>query len=404
MNVDPRQLRNVVSCLLFLAVLCSCQSEKKTPPNSRATGPDRSSIWSFADLPAPGDTLRPSRTLELLEVGRFGSADGPGWLSEISSVSANDSVLVVGQARACEFVVYSRRGGRNEKNRLGQCGDGPTDFKYIGPTMMRGETLLVIDRQSRRGKWLTQSGAVISSFTFDTTAIPPGNDIRSVSLVRDSILLVNVWQNGHSYRDGAIVPNTPDHPFLKAINRSSSGTAIGALVEGKGVSFFNHGEIREEVACAVPSGPHSSTLVVALNRWMPQLVVLNADSLVKRTPPVLVNRLIPGFPLDVVQSVLTPTSFVARHIEIACGDSLALVTLRMYTDSTSRLAQSAYLLAVDPFTGDFATLEISKQLEAALGSLKGAHGNTFFFGHNTRFGYPQIVEMRLQLKPLAGKD
>ena len=217
---------------------------------------------------------------------------------------------------------------------------------------------------------------------------------------RDSLFIVNVWQHGHAFKNGVVLPNAPDAPFVRAATLNGAATGIRAIVEGSGVSSSNYGEIREETACVVAGNTVRSPRLVPLNRWSAQLVVLNIDSLVKGSPALELNRIVTTVPLAASQSVLRPNSLVAKHLEIACGDELALISIRAYDDSASRLATGAHMVVVVPGMREHGVRFIDSSFVPALGSLKAAHGQSFFFGHDSRFGYPQVVEVRLQLKTI----
>lgn len=176
-----------------------------------------------------------------------------------------------------------------------------------------------------------------------------------------------------------------------------TNTKIGALVEGPGVSTFNYGEIREEPACIVAGTRGRSPRLVSLNRWLSQLVVLNVDSMALDTRAVEINRVLVDVPLDVVPSTRTPNSYVARDIEIACGSEYAIVSFRRYDDSATRLATTAHLVLIQAGSGKHGVRTISSAAPAALGSLKAALGTSFFIAHNSRFGFPQVVELRLRV-------
>jgi len=390
--------RQLVWTLSSLCALCSC-AEGTNSIRQFVTQNKSLSVWSFADLPTPIDSEPARVEFGFEEVGRFGTPDGPGWLSEASTVVANDSVLIVGEARACEFVVFSRK-ERREKHRFGQCGDGPGDFRYTGAIAMLGDRMLITDHRSRRGQFVNQSGMSEKAWSFDSSAIPVGNDMRNIFLWRDSLFIVNVWQHGHAFKNGVVLPNAPDAPFVRAATLNGAATGIRAIVEGSGVSSSNYGEIREETACVVAGNTVRSPRLVTLNRWSAQLVVLNIDSLVKGSPALELNRIVTTVPLAASQSVLRPNSLVAKHLEIACGDELALISIRAYDDSASRLATGAHMVVVVPGMREHGVRFIDSSFVPALGSLKAAHGQSFFFGHDSRFGYPQVVEVRLQLKTI----
>jgi hypothetical protein len=56
------------------------------------------------------------------------------------------------------------------------------------------------------------------------------------------------------------------------------------------------------------------------------------------------------------------------------------------------------LIVVDPVERKQAVKHLTGAQPAALGRIVAAHGSSIFYMHNSRYDYPQIVEMRATVR------
>lgn len=370
-------------------------------PRASAHQPPRSE-WAFSDLPDPTPQAQSDGTIQLTEVRRFGSEDGPGWLGRIWSAAANDSVLVVADNRACEFVVFARRTGR-ELTRFGKCGQGPGQFlqMQIATVALKQDTIVIADRHGARIQYLTYSGASRRTIRLSPSVFSRGTRMRRISWVGDTLMLFTVAQWAHSRHNGVQVPREPNAPFVRAVRvGNDQPMRFGALVEGRGVSQQNWGWERVVAACHTPMS-HSSTqrtagFITAVNDWQSQAAVLSVDSLTRRRPAAVMNRSVPLITgITPFVSNMPPGAKGTTNLEYACSASNGYFELRRYDPkSESGLAIGGWLVAVDPVERRQAVLRLTGAHATALGTLTAAHGNSLFYVHNSRFDYPQIIEMR----------
>jgi hypothetical protein len=362
-----------------------------SPPVESARSP-----WSLADVPEPTDSAGNGYDLELTETARYGTLDGAGAMARVSTVAANDSFVAVSAFRACEIVVFSRRDHR-ERFRFGQCGEGPGDFREVGAMAFHGDPLVVSER-GPRVQYLTPAGSVIHTILLDSAALPNSyRGMRQLAIWRDSMLVATTLQSPNRLER----PFDRGKPYVRVIPGSGRGMRFGAIVDGRGPDERYFGIVRDAAACVVPSGtPQGTATVVAMHRWNAQLVALELDSLARRRPAVRLNRVLTSVPIRATESKDVPNMMFAPPIDIACAGELALGSSRWFNlpDSSGTLASDAYLIAVHPATGRHGVRHITaRDRTEALGGLLAGHGDVFFVGHNTRYGYPQLVEMRVRL-------
>ncbi len=299
--------------------------------------------------------------------------------------------------QGCEVVAFSRA-TQKELARFGRCGEGPGEFRNPGAIAFRGDTVVIADRRGRRLQFLSLLGVPYSQVALDTLMMLGANHIQALHWWRDSILITTNYLQSHQYRDGKIVPRHASQPYVRALNaRNFTRVLFGAIVEGTAVSESTYGEQREMAACVVAGKSHSDARLVAINQWTPQLAVLALDSMARGSDAVQVNRRLPQFPLTVMQSNIRLGSMIGLAFHGACSDSVAIFSYREYTDTTSNFAQSARLVAITPSNAHHYVMRTMGGDEAALGHLVAAHRDAIFFSHNSRYGYPLIVEMRLRL-------
>jgi hypothetical protein len=403
----------------------SASTSSRVPATGSSTGTDRSrrplyepstlvstlqaaprGEWVFADLPDPTPQRESDGTIELIEVRRFGAENGPGWLGRIDGAAANDSVVVVADTRACEIVVFARRSSR-EIARFGKCGQGPGEFQQINTVALKQDTIVVADRNGARLQYLANAGTVLRTVRLAPSVLPRVARLQRISWIGDTLMLLSVMQGGHragSNGDGA---RDPAAPFVRAVPVGDQlATRYGVIVEGRAVGKQSFGQMRETAACHIPSanssaGPEAGGFIVASNEWHAQTAVLDVDSLARQRPSLVLNHTVPSVtghvPLD---SKLMPGSKETSSYDFACSATAGYFESRRNDDPApeSRLATSGWLIVVDPVERKQAVKHLTGAQPAALGRIVAAHGNSIFYMHNSRYDYPQIVEMRATVR------
>lgn len=390
------------ACALSLGAACSGDPDSQRT-GGQAARSDTRSPWSFADFPEPSDSTPVTDTLIFDEVGRFGAEDERGWMAGVDRAAVNTNWLAVSAWRACEIVVFSRT-TRQQRSRFGQCGDGPGDFENLGGMQWKGDTLLVSDRFGRRLQYLTLDGVVARTVVFDTVAVPENvSNIDGIEVATDSSLLLLLSHSGHHSRAGTVLARNPTSPFVREVPLSGHGRRYSAFVDGLGVSQHSYGDVLEVPACVLPrTTDGGARVLVGYNPWRVQLVALPINPSDDRARMPLLNWVATGFDSGPIRDTKQPLRMIAASPDFACGQSLALSSDRRWTDpdSTVRLSNEVTLLGVNPRTQRKAMLRLrDSSIPVLHGRLLTAHGDSFFFGHNNRFDYPQVVEVRVRMQP-----
>lgn len=352
------------------------------------------SAWSLVDVPEPSDTTPSSGEFRVSEIARYGSEDGPGWLAGIHTAAASERWLAISTFRSCEIVIFSREDQR-EVSRFGQCGEGPGDFRNHQAMTWKADTLAVADQYGRRLQLFSLAGKFIRAVRIDSSVTPEmASAVSGLWALADTAWVVAVSHAAHGYSGGRVVPRDAGKAFFRIIDAKGAPIGLGRLVEGEGPRTRSFGDDRRIPSCILSSG---GTLVgIGFNHWRSQVVVFRLPS-GDVDQPVVLNRLTRDYPIGAFQSASLPPRMVSHIPDIACGESLVLLSSRRWTSSgENRLPNEAFLMVVDPVAKRHAVAMIDESNPLLLGKLVAANGASFFFAHGDRFGYPLVVELRIR--------
>ena len=355
--------------------------------------------WHFADLPAPQLVRPPVGTIELREVGRFGSEEGGDWLSNIGSLAVSDRVLVVSTPRTCEFVVFSRD-RRTALSRFGRCGEGPDEFDAPAAIALHGDTLIATDRRGTRIRWLSLTGRTIREHRIDPPLAPSAERWTFVQPLGDSALVLAAALDAHDRRGGRIKPRDSAGHYLRVWIPGHDTAQVTLFRDGPGVVAENYGYERTTDLCV---GRFSSgTLhLTAWNDWTDQTVSLDLPMLATGRVRAIQNVSM-GLAERTPQLDDQKPSRTAPNglINVACGTPYAVSNHRWWKPGSNHQGPPTDgRLTVYDHRGPVAMLNSDQRTPVLMTRLWGAHGDSFFFGSSVDFEYPMIVEMKLRRIP-----
>lgn len=400
-----RDARGVVSALaggafgwLLIAgpvLLAGCSvAPNDNAATTRETGRSR---WHFADLPVPVSSSSPTGTVFLIETGRFGSADGADWLSNVGSIAVSDRVLVVATPKTCELVVFERS-SRKVVNRFGSCGEGPDEFDRPSAIALHGDTLVVTDRRGVRVRWLSLEGRSIREARIDPPLAPSGERWTFVAPMGDSGLLMGAALESHDRRGGRIMLRDATGHYLRAWFPGRDTSLVAVLRDGPGVADENYGYERSSTICA---GRFSSGVshVSAWNDWIDQTVSLDLNALATGRVVVLQN-VSQGFSERTAKldDYAPPRMASNGLVDAACGLPHSMSNHRWWrSGAPMRGRPTDGRLTVYDDAGAVATMSTDQQSPVLMTRLLGAYRDSFFFGSSVDFEYPLVIEMKLRV-------
>lgn len=366
-------------------------------PESQAATRGKSP-WSFGDVPEPTDRTAGVGSLTLTEIGRFGTEEGPGWLASLHTAAVSRAWLASSAFRSCEIVVFDRS-TRKERARFGQCGGGPGDFNQLGAMLWRNDTLVISDRYGRRLQFFSLDGVLYRTVIVDSSVVPESaNGIRQLAPASDTSLFVVIAHAANRLVKGTVVAPYHRAAYVREIGPSGRDLGFSALEDGEGPRQLSFGMVRNISACvtATPNRP-SSFLLFGINRWRSQIVELDVDAHRSGREAVRMNRVLTEVPIGAFRSDQKPPRMTSHSMDLGCGQRLVVGSYRRWThpDPDNRTPTQAYLVGISPVTGQHTVRHVRDDFPAALGKLLAAHGDSFFFGHSDRYGFPRIVEVRI---------
>lgn len=367
--------------LAALLALAGCRGEAE----------DARREWTYADLPMPTVVDTPvDGSFGFVEVGRYGTLDGPAILGAIGAVAVDERYVAVADPFACEVVLFSRQ-TREPLSRIGRCGSGPGEFKRVGGIALRGDSLLVFDDGSLQVAMLGPDGQQHRRLDLLDEKLTTAWPVPKVDALQGNTFVLHGGVNPQRK-----FPGFAGHHWMVSVMSWAPPHRRGAFLEA-GPAVVEKGDMSTSPTSCLMAGTASSPArLVALNPWVPQLVIMPLDADADPSTNVLLDFL----PMAPAPSEEDATRFrpSGRVDGGACGDSVALFVYRSSPRAPdASVRETAYLLAVWPHGGRHELVRTSSADQPELlGELLAAHGDSYFFAHATRFGFPVVIEMRLQ--------
>lgn len=392
MRPRARRWRVLRLSMLATVVACTATPDRTADPRpathaEQRTGED---TWDFTDFPLPTPTRVDSGGFDLVEIARYGTADGAEALGNVTAVAVTDEVLVTSDMHQCEITVFSRRTQR-ALSRFGRCGQGPEEFQNFhgGVIAARGKQILAVDAGARRMRVFSHDGQVLRSVTLDSTAVPIGSDLAAVHWMGDQ-LIGSLNLPSHQRRGTEQIARLPDEPMVRVLDATSGRVRDTVLVNGPAVARESFGLMRTTRVCALPTAGESP-IMLAVNVWSAQLLIFRShdDVLLNTRFDVVGDRRM----TDARRGATVP----ATVYWVACGDSVALVAANAVTADNSS-PERGTLVLVDPHRGVLRRRVVDDTQPGLRGRLVAAHGQRFFFRHDDRFDWPLIIEYELRLR------
>ncbi len=341
----------------------------------------------------------PLETIELREVARFGSEEGPDWLSNIGSVAVSDRVLVVSTPRTCEFVVFSRDRS-TVIARFGRCGEGPDEFDKPGAIALHSDTLIATDRRGTRIRWLSLTGRTIREHRVDPRMAPSAERWTFVQPLGDSALVLAAALESHDRRGGRVMPRDPAGHYLRVWVPGHDTAHVTVFRDGPRVVAENYGYERTTELCAgrFRSG---AMHITAWNDWTDQTVSLDLPMLATGRVRVIQNVSMGVTERTPRLDYQTPPRTAPNGlVNVACGTPYAVSNHRWWKPGSNHQGPPTDgRLTVYDDTGPVAMSRSDQRTPVLMTRLVGAHGDSFFFGSSVAFEYPMIVEMKLRRVP-----
>lgn len=135
----------------------------------------------------------PMRTIALVEPESLfvvrqvlGEMDGDLAFPYFTHIAVNDSLMAVVDEPACQIMLLHRETGKLGA-RLGRCGDGPAEFKYIGGLAFSDDSLIVVDQSSHSVAVLDFNGVELRRVRVSRTGLGEGVlALTSLNVLDDS--------------------------------------------------------------------------------------------------------------------------------------------------------------------------------------------------------------------------
>jgi hypothetical protein len=361
--------RLIVCSLLIGFLLQGCQPED--------------SVLFFSNLPYPGEPIKAKQEIRLELVRQYGDRDEGLVFGRISALAVqNQSQLAVYDAISCEIWLIEIPTG--DWRRIGGCGDGPGEFRFVSAMAFSADTLLVFDKDRASIVKLSPDGEELGRFS------PP-----LAQLGAGSISDLSVGEDGSIFASLVLMHAgvATTHEQLAILDRFGGGVNRTGLLAPPIAQKTPRPIVRSVSAC-VGRSRDLRDVVVALNPWGPQLAILQRGDL----KPIQSLRI----PVEWAQSQEHPLRegywgpFLPLP-RLVCGSSFALAAFRDQNGDPAVVSAAA--IVVLDFQGN-----LLKVLETASTPEEGsilymspgaAGGDRFFFFSNSFFGYPLVREYRV---------
>ncbi len=143
-------------------------------------------------LPAP-ERWEEDADWTIEPLAQHGSEQGPLALGMVTGVALrHDGVLAVADGQSCSVTLIGRLVS-SFIDRFGRCGDGPGEFRQLGPIAFNGDSLLVFDRGVSTVVVLDFEGIERRRVRAE---LPPGAFIGAMHSLDDSTMMVGLERIG----------------------------------------------------------------------------------------------------------------------------------------------------------------------------------------------------------------
>jgi len=341
----------------------------------------------FSGVPEPEDLPPSSPALQLEFVREYGDRDEGLVFGNIVDLAVSESgTLAVLDQYGCQIWIIDEDTG--ESRTVGGCGDGPGEFRDPLVATFSGDTLLVWDYGRASMVKLDLEGEEIERSSLNPLEIDAGN-----------ILELHVGGDGSILAGLYLFPNgiSREHRELAVFDHFGGAVERRGLVAPPLAQTTPRNMLRS-VAFCVGTNNRREEVVLALNHWGPQAVLLRRTNLeVLRSVRI---------PLDWVRSEehsLLPGHWghMTPMPKVACGDRFAVAGYRDQGVGPDEelTVSSAALVLLDLWEDTMTVLggDGPPDPGSVLFMTPGdAIGDRFFFMTNTFFDHPVIREYRIK--------